>query len=603
MTDQRAGARLELRALAAQLPVRLGALALVACVGLMLLGLAVGFHEPIFFATGERGLQGIDFFCVPKAFLNLLAGTSAFDTWGGERHAPYATWFVLHPAVALWLGAYVAWLPAWWGYAAWVVASLLALGACAWSFARQVSTGPRRLLVLGALLASPVTYLLLLCGNVHGVVVLAATLLLVGLHELAGGAPVASRVSPVHKVAAGLLLSLLCKPVLLLVAPALLFARATRAATLGSLVAYALVSLMFLLVPALNPETVGLGRIAWLSTHPEWIRAELDVYAHGFVLLPEMLDNAMHWFHMVAQSGNAWNHVQVFSLPVTLRALLPIPVGAFQWLALLPVVASPLLLRLPEARRPLAISWLVVLALASHFLGYAIAWEYQYSQLLVVAAALLSLSTLREASPRWVTVALSGLALLYVPTPYALLKQDGLSPGDLLWMRAFRVGPALLTAVAALGAFVQLVRAPAAQERREPSLAPPPRASQALGAAGLAVRAALAAVLLAPVVVLVSARLFATKAASASTVEREIAQSRRRLDAGQARASLVPLERARRLAPDTFAVQNNLCVAYGMLGRREEAVESCRRAVAIEPESSLAKNTLAWVESLRPRSP
>jgi hypothetical protein len=576
---------------------RLGALALLAWVASMVVGLVVAFQEPLFFGSGHRSGQGIDFFCVPKAFLNLLAGQSAFDTWGGERLGPHATWFVLHPAVALWLGAYFSWLPAWWAYGAWAAASLLGLGWCGLLLASHVSTPARKVLAFAALLASPITYALLFCGNVHGVIAVAVALVLAGLHELASGARPVAGISPRLKVSLGLLLSLLCKPVLILVAPALLITRATRSAALGSLGAYSVISLTFLLVPALNPEAVGLERLVWLLLHPGWVKVELDVYAQRFVLIPEMLDNAMHWLHMVAQSDNAFDHVQVFSLPVTVRAFFPVSTGVFRWLALLPVVASPLLLRLGEARRPIATAWLVVLALASHFLGYAVAWEYQYSQLLVVAAALLSLSTLRETSPRWLRVALAGLALLYVPTPYLLLKANGFSPGDLLWMRAFRVGPAVLTAVAALGAFVQIMRSatPPETPRQDVEVAPIRHGLPVLGAARAR---AFAGLLLAPVAVLVATRWFVDDAANASRLEHLINQSRTLLDTRQARASLVPLERARRLAPDTFAVQNNLCVAYGMLERKQEALESCRRAVAIQPESGRARNNLAWVETL-----
>ena len=60
--------------------LRVGVALLAAYVGLMIVGLGVGFHEPLFFGLGERGGQGIDFFCVPKAFSNLLAGRSAWIT-------------------------------------------------------------------------------------------------------------------------------------------------------------------------------------------------------------------------------------------------------------------------------------------------------------------------------------------------------------------------------------------------------------------------------------------------------------------------------------------------------------------------------------------
>jgi tetratricopeptide (TPR) repeat protein len=593
------------------LALRVGAGVLVAYVGLMIVGLALGFHEPLFFGLGERGGQGIDFFCVPKAFLNLLEGRSAFDTWGAPAYGPHATWFVLHPAVAVTIGAYLCWLPPWWAYAAWVAVTLVALLACGLALAQHAGSALRRLFVVAALLASPVTYLLLLSGNVHGVIVVAVTILLLGLHELASGAHPAWGVSPTAKVALGLCLSLLCKPVLVLVVPALLISRRTRTPALASIGAYVAVSALLLLVPAWNPEAVGLERLGWLALHPSWVREQLEVYRHRFVLIPEMLDSAMHWLHMLAQSDNAWDHVQIFSLPVMLRSLAPAAAGGLRSIALLPVVLAPLLLRVPEARQSAAAAWLVVLALASHFLGYAIAWEYQYAQLLAVTAALLALSTLRSPSPRWSRLALAGLALLYLPTPYVWLANDGLSSLDLAVLRAFRVGPALLVAVAALKAFLQHVPWRAALvATADPAEAPPTaaapdgadRARQWLSGARRRLVLGLAlALLLAPQALLFMRRATAAPSAEARSaeVDRLIARSRALLDSGQARASLTPLERARRLAPDAFAVQNNLCVAYGMLDRKDEAVERCRRAVALDPDDRLARNNLAWVESIR----
>jgi hypothetical protein len=592
--------------------LRVGVGVLIAYVGLMITGLGVGFHEPLFFGLGERGGQGIDFFCVPKAFLNLLDGRSAFDTWGAPAYGPHATWFVLHPAVAVTIGAYLSWLPPWWAYAAWVAVTLVALLSCGLALAQHSGSGLRCLFVVAALLASPVTYLLLLSGNVHGVIVVAVTLLLLGLHELASGAGPTCGVSPTAKVMLGLCLSLLCKPVLVLVVPALLISRKTRAPALASIGAYVAVSALLLLVPAWNPEAVGVERLGWLALHPGWVRDQLEVYRHRFVLIPEMLDSAMHWLHMLAQSDNAWDHVQIFSLPVMLRSLAPAAASGLRAIALLPVVLAPLLLRVPDARRCAAAAWIVVLALASHFLGYAIAWEYQYAQLLAVTAALLALPTLRSPSPRWSRLALAGLALLYLPTPYVWLASDGLSSLDLAVLRAFRAGPALVVAMAALKAFLEHVqwRAAAAAtpdpaEAMPPSAAAPALADRARpwlsGARHRLVLGLALALLLAPQGLLFIRRATAAPSAEARSaeVDRLIARSRTLLDAGQARASLTPLERARRLAPEAFAVQNNLCVAYGMLDRKNEAVERCRRAVALDPDDRLARNNLAWVESIR----
>ena len=83
----------------------------------------------------------------------------------------------------------------------------------------------------------------------------------------------------------------------------------------------------------------------------------------------------------------------------------------------------------------------------------------------------------------------------------------------------------------------------------------------------------------------------------------EIALSEQLLRGKSARESLVPLERARRLRPQAFAVHNNLCVAYGLLGRKAEAVAACQRALGKEPANQLARNNLSWVRTLAESSP
>ena len=79
---------------------------------------------------------------------------------------------------------------------------------------------------------------------------------------------------------------------------------------------------------------------------------------------------------------------------------------------------------------------------------------------------------------------------------------------------------------------------------------------------------------------------------------REIGLSRSLIETGKADEALTVLEETREATPDAFAVHNNLCVAYGVLGRKEEAVSSCRLAVELDPTSQLAKNNLAWVSSI-----
>src|SRR6478735_6576909 len=92
-------------------------------------------------------------------------------------------------------------------------------------------------------------------------------------------------------------------------------------------------------------------------------------------------------------------------------------------------------------------------------------------------------------------------------------------------------------------------------------------------------RAGVAVVVLFPLVFLVQQR----SARGSSVARREaefqslIALSQQLLQDKRARESLVPLERARRLKPQAFAVHNNLCFAYGLLGRKGEAVAACQR--------------------------
>lgn len=66
-------------------------------------------------------------------------------------------------------------------------------------------------------------------------------------------------------------------------------------------------------------------------------------------------------------------------------------------------------------------------------------------------------------------------------------------------------------------------------------------------------------------------------------------------DGRGALALLLPLNAEN---PDNPAVLNNLCVAYGILGKRSDAVAACTRCLKIDPNHQLAKANLHWVERL-----
>jgi Flp pilus assembly protein TadD len=80
----------------------------------------------------------------------------------------------------------------------------------------------------------------------------------------------------------------------------------------------------------------------------------------------------------------------------------------------------------------------------------------------------------------------------------------------------------------------------------------------------------------------------------------QLALARSLLDANKAQESLAPLARCKLEQPEAFAVHNNLCVAYGILQRKDEAVASCEHALRIDPNNQLGKNNLAWVSSIQP---
>ncbi|HVZ33945.1 MAG TPA: hypothetical protein VG963_16070 [Polyangiaceae bacterium] len=115
---------------------------------------------------------------------------------------------------------------------------------------------------------------------------------------------------------------------------------------------------------------------------------------------------------------------------------------------------------------------------------------------------------------------------------------------------------------------------------------------------------ALAVIILFPPLLLIGTRMGSERSGAQKTAEydRQIEAARRLLDAKHARESLVPLARAQRLQPDSFAVYNNECVAYGLLDRKQEAVDACRHALSIDPSSDLAKNNLAWVQSIQEKA-
>jgi hypothetical protein len=234
--------------------------------------------------------------------------------------------------------------------------------------------------------------------------------------------------------------------------PLLLLLRETRRSAFRALATYVIISVLFEFVPALNPEAMGLQRLAWIAVHPGFVQRTMNIYANHFNLTPEMKDNSIHWFNLIAQSGYRMNHIDIFSLPVFLDTLLGTRTPG--WLYQLPLFVVLLLtlavsrIRATSPRLQAALLLLMAISL-TFFLSYPTVWEYQYTSLLPVAAVLLLLRTSTSAHspplPRallnWM-LALS--ACFWLPSLYFLLEGHSADAITLTLIRFDRVIPVTL---------------------------------------------------------------------------------------------------------------------------------------------------------------
>ena len=405
---------------------------------LELLSLRLGLLNAFFFDTSHADVQGIDFYSLPKAWLNLASGRSLYGTFDPPAFGPHFTWYLAHPLLAITLGWPLSRFGPSESYGSFTLLSLSVMSTSAALWARETEDPLHRCLIWLMLLGSFPTFLMLWVGNVQCLTVLGLTLSLVGFVRLQRERPFAGAY-----LLLGLLVSLFTKPVVLLMLPLLLFLPESRRWALTALGIYLPVSLLCVFVPALNPEGVGLSRLVWLLTHPGFVRETMDVYANRLQLTPDMRDNSIHWFNLVAQSGFRLQHVDVYSLPVFLDGL----VGRRtpDWPYLLPTALvlglSAAVARMREpGRRQQAALLLLMAASLDFFLTYPTVWEYQYTAVLPVAAGLLVIGpdVLPQQLRRWCLA----LALcICLPSLYFLSGSAAPTPGILAVIRADRVVP------------------------------------------------------------------------------------------------------------------------------------------------------------------
>lgn len=408
---------------------------------LYLCSLHFGWLNVFFFGAEHAQVQGIDYFALPKTFLNLLEKRSMYDTWGGAAYGPYATWYLAHPAFAVFVMSWFSFFSPWTGYWLFVVFSFMLFTASAYVVSRIARSDKNKLLPYVFMLCAFPTYWTLFVGNMHAPLVLAITLIFVSIFQMTY-----SQDSNAGKMLlAGLLISFFTKPIVLLMLPVLLLVKETRKITFAALFIYIVISLVFVLVPLFNPQSIGWSRIYSTAFDIGFIKEHLNIYQNNFVLNEYMKDNSIHWFNLIAQSDYKLMHIDVFSLPVFIDTFVGHETAPFIYK--IPVYICLLLsFLIPFVQdRKLRMESLLLLLFAislTFFITYNTVWEYQYSSVLPLVALFPLLKEKNVFYSRFLNAMLVIGLIVCLPSFYFLFRSgDFQSAGALTVIRLTRVLP------------------------------------------------------------------------------------------------------------------------------------------------------------------
>lgn len=425
----------------------------------MLLSLKTGWLNAFFYDSANLQVQGIDYFALPKTFLNLKEGISMFDTWGGTPYGPYATWYLGHPAFGVLVCSWLAFFPPWTSYWLFVGFSFLLMLIAAWLVAeRAVSLFTKRLAWFLMLFGFPAFWMYYV-GNMHAPLILALTFifLAIDIFSLPALNP-QNKLQANRYLMAGLLISLFTKPIVILMLPLLLLIKETRCTTVICLLIYAVVSFLFIVVPVLNPEAIGLGKLLQIATDFSFIKNNMNIYQNHFVLNAYMKDNSIHWLNLIAQSDYRLMHVDVFSFPVFIDTLLGFPMNA-AWYKL-PIYITLLLsffvpfISNKTIKFQTALLLLFTISL-TFFLSYNTVWEYQYTSLAPVLALLPVLYEKNVFYKKWIPVLLVMGFVVTLPNLYFLLHGKEITPFFLFLIRFNRVVPVVIMFIIMLVIIIQ----------------------------------------------------------------------------------------------------------------------------------------------------
>jgi hypothetical protein len=411
----------------------------------MLASLKLGWLDSFFWAAENAQVQGIDYFALPKSYLNLLEGKSTFDTWGGERYGPYATWYLGHPAFSVFVMFWFSFFSPWVSYAAFVIFSVLLLIYSAHHFSKLAANSYEKVMSYFLLLCAFPVYWMLYVGNMHAPLVLAMSLLLIAIYEMLYGN---DDKSARKKLLAALLISFFSKPIVILMLPALLLVKETRNTTFKALGIYALVSVLFIVVPTLNPEGIGMARLLNTMFDFDFIKENMNIYKNKFVLNEYMKDNAIHWLNLIAQSEHRLNHIEVFSLPVFIDSIMgkQMPASIYKWPIHISLLLSGSLFFMNDKKARLTALMLLLSAISlTFYLSYNTVWEYQYASLMPIVALFYFLRNKGIFSKvEWISIIVCS-AFFYLPSFYFMLpKKEVYDLSEFNLIRLNRVMPALL---------------------------------------------------------------------------------------------------------------------------------------------------------------
>jgi len=375
------------------------------------------------------GVQGYGYFSAPKSFVNLLIRHSAYNSWcyppydGGQAYSIY----LAHPAFSVFVASWFSYFSPWTSYWLFALFSLGLMLYCGRLIAGTTDDPLKKQLSYFILICSIPVYVILYSGNIHAVFVLGITLVFIGVYDLTYSLDLRRANT---ELLTGLLISLLTKPVALLMLPLLILTKETRVTSLKAFGIYAAVSALFIVVPFLNPEGIGLARLAHVAFDFNFIRQNMNIFQNNLVITEYMKDNSFHWLNLIAQSDYRLMGSNIFSFPAFLDTLVGrrLPNIIYQIPLLAGLGFSVIIPFVREKQKRMEACLFLLFALSVLYLiCYNTVWEHQFASLLPVVALLPVLSDRGVFYKRYIPAMFSLGAVVSLPTLIFLFGQSDLN--------------------------------------------------------------------------------------------------------------------------------------------------------------------------------